>query len=208
MATQSNYIAPENEQDILNYQGSIPGQSLTNNRGQKYPWDQPPRFVNRREAEMFILGELTKKEIFIALIDSITDGVPIDMLVKVYLLSGFSRGLWDVDLMTLLIESVGFMMMGLAEKVGVSYKLYAEEEEESVDDSEQQLLNLSTSSELIRKGLNKIKTKNLLKNPKTGQEEIAETIKEIPEETIKEVQSLLSKPNKQEATETDSLLAR
>jgi len=157
---------------------------------------------------MFILGELTKKEIFIALIDSITDGVPIDMLVKVYLLSGFSRGLWDVDLMTLLIESVGFMMMGLAEKVGVSYKLYAEEEEESVDDSEQQLLNLSTSSELIRKGLNKIKTKNLLKNPKTGQEEIAETIKEIPEETIKEVQSLLSKPNKQEATETDSLLAR
>jgi len=208
MATHSNYIAPENEQDILNYQGSIPGQSLTNNRGQKYPWDQPPRFVNRREAEMFILGELTKKEIFIALIDSITDGVPIDMLVKVYLLSGFSRGLWDVDLMTLLIESVGFMMMGLAEKVGVSYKLYAEEEEESVDDSEQQLLNLSTSSELIRKGLNKIKTKNLLKNPKTGQEEIAETIKEIPEETIKEVQSLLSKPNKQEATETDSLLAR
>jgi len=208
MATQSNYIAPENEQDILNYQGSIPGQSLTNNRGQKYPWDQPPRFVNRREAEMFILGELTKKEIFIALIDSITDGVPIDMLVKVYLLSGFSRGLWDVDLMTLLIESVGFMMMGLAEKVGVSYKLYAEEEEESVDDSEQQLLNLSTSSELIRKGLNKIKTKNLLKNPKTGQEEIAETIKEIPEETIKEVQSLLSKPNKQEATETDSLLTR
>jgi len=207
MALQQNYIAPENEQDVLNYQGSIPGQSLTNSRNQKYPWEQPPRFINRREAELFIVTELTDKEVFIALIDSINDGVPIDMLVKIYLLSGFSRGLWDVDLMTLLIESVGFIMMGLAEKVGVRYKLYTGEEEE-VDESENQLLNLSTSSELIRKGIDKIKTKNLLSNPQTGQEEIAKEIKEIPEETIEAVKSLLGKPEETEQPNPTSLLAR
>ena len=79
MALQQNYIAPENEQDVLNYQGSIPGQSLTNSRNQKYPWEQPPRFINRREAELFIVTELTDKEVFIALIDSL-DKFPLSIV--------------------------------------------------------------------------------------------------------------------------------
>ena len=37
-----------------NYELATPGQSLTNSPDQKYPWENPPRFTNRHDAELFI----------------------------------------------------------------------------------------------------------------------------------------------------------
>ncbi len=55
-------INEQNAQSFINYTGPVPGQSLTNSPDSKQPWELPPQFVNKREAELYILEELTEKE--------------------------------------------------------------------------------------------------------------------------------------------------
>ena len=86
---QEQFMNPADADKLINYTGPVPGQSLTNSPNQKYPWESPPQLTNRREAELYILEELTDKEKFIALTDAISDGVPIDVMTRTYLLSGY-----------------------------------------------------------------------------------------------------------------------
>ena len=97
-------INEQNAQSFINYTGPVPGQSLTNSPDSKQAWELPPQFVNKREAELYILEELTEKEKFIIITDLISDGMPLDTLTRTYLMAGYSKGLWDVDMMMLLIE--------------------------------------------------------------------------------------------------------
>ena len=201
---QEQFMNPADADKLINYTGPVPGQSLTNSPNQKYPWESPPQLANRREAELYILEELTDKEKFIALTDAISDGVPIDVMTRTYLLSGYSRGLWDVDLMMLLVESVGFIIMALAEKVGLRYELYAGDDEEDAAEDVNQDAKLEEASDLVRDGIKKISLKSL-KLPTGETKELQEKIEEIPEETIQEVQGLLDRP---EQTERTSLLGK
>ncbi len=196
---QEEYLSEANAQKVINYQGPIPGQSLTNPTEQKYAWEQPPELTNRREAETYILEELTEKEKFIALTDAVADGVPIDVITRTYLLSGYSRGLWDVDLMMLLVESVGFIVMALAEKVGLEYELYAGDNDEDILEEENQLEVMGKATDEVRKGIKKISLKSL-NLPTSETKEIKKQIEQIPEETIQEVKGLLARPQEEERT--------
>jgi hypothetical protein len=196
---QEEYLSEANAQKVINYQGPIPGQSLTNPTEQKYAWEQPPELTNRREAETYILEELTEKEKFIALTDAVADGVPIDVITRTYLLSGYSRGLWDVDLMMLLVESVGFIVMALAEKVGLEYELYAGDNDEDILEEENQLEVMGKATDKVREGIKKISLKSL-NFPTSETKEIKKQIEQIPEETIQEVKGLLARPQEEERT--------
>jgi hypothetical protein len=113
------------------YQLATPGQSLTNPPDQKYPWEGPPQFTNRHDAELYILTQLTEEEVFLALMDMIGDGITVEAITTTYLYNGYAEGLWNADLLLMLVESVAFMIIGLVEKVGLDYKLYQGEEEAS-----------------------------------------------------------------------------
>ena len=196
---QEEYLSEENAKKVLKYEGPVPGQSLTNSTDQKYAWEQAPELTNRREAETYILEELTEKEKFIALTDAVADGLPIDVITRTYLLSGYSRGLWDVDLMMLLVESVGFIIMALAEKVGLDYELYSGDIEEDTEDDKNQLDLMDKASDEVREGIKKISLKSL-KLPTSETKEITKQINEIPQETIQEVKGLLDRPQEKEQT--------
>tara|TARA_R110000803_G_scaffold107055_1_gene175223 strand:+ start:3420 stop:4028 length:609 start_codon:yes stop_codon:yes gene_type:complete len=196
---QEEYLSEENAKKVLKYEGPVPGQSLTNSTDQKYAWEQAPELTNRREAETYILEELTEKEKFIALTDAVADGLPIDVITRTYLLSGYSRGLWDVDLMMLLVESVGFIIMALAEKVGLDYELYSGDVEEDTEDDKNQLDLMDKATDEVREGIKKISLKSL-KLPTSETKEITKQINEIPQETIQEVKGLLDRPQEKEQT--------
>ncbi len=201
---KEEFINQKDADTLINYTGPVPGQSLTNSPNQKYPWESPPQLTNRREAELYVLEELTEKDKFIALTDAIADGVPIDVMTRTYLLSGYSRGLWDVDLMMLLVESVGFIIMALAEKVGLRYELYAGDDAEDVDEGVDQGSKVEQATDLVRDGIKKISLKSL-KLPTNETRELQQQIEEIPEETIQEVKGLLDRT---EPTERTSLLGK
>lgn len=176
---------PENISKMMNYAGAIPGQSLTNSPDNKYAWENPPQMVNRREAELYILEELTDKDTFNALMDMLLDGLPIETIARTYLMSGYSRGLWNVDLMLLLAESVGFIIMALAEKAGVEYELYQGEKDEERQEPEDQVKSLETVFDTVKQGISKAKPSKPLSR------ELSSKVEEI------NVESLLS-PDMQE----------
>ena len=190
-------INEQNAQSFINYTGPIPGQSLTNSPDSKQPWELPPQFVNKRQAELYILEELTEKEKFIIITDLISDGLPIETLTRTYLMSGYSRGLWDVDMMMLLVESVAYILMALAEKVGLDFELYAgENDEEAEIETPEQKKKLEQSINIVKTGIEKISNKKL-ETIKATSSELIKKIEEIPEETIQEAKSLLAKNNEQ-----------
>ena len=191
-------INEQNAQEFINYNGPVPGQSLTNNPDQKYAWEQAPEFVNRRDAELFILEELTEKDKFIAITDMISEGMPLDIITRTYLMSGYSRGLWDVDLMMLLIEPTAFILMALAEKVGLEYELYAGEAEEDGEElPEEQEKYISKTVDIVKKRIEKVGNKPL-ETIKSTNKELVERIEAIPEETVQEVKGLLARPDTME----------
>lgn len=193
-------LTPEDAAFFEQYQGAVPGQSLTNSKDQKYPWEQAPKFNNRREAELFILTELTEKEKFIAITDIIGSGTPLDVVARTYLFSGYSRGLWDVDLLMLLIEPTAYILMALAEKVEIDYELYEGDDAEDLDEDnpDNTLDKMNEARDVVQKGIKKISMKNI-KVPQGISTTIKKELEELPEELIEEVKEQADTPSLLEA---------
>ena len=61
-------------------------------------------------------------------------GTPITDVTHMLLVAGFSKGQFNPDLMMLLIEPIMYMLMAIADKVGITdVKMYSGEEEDEAD---------------------------------------------------------------------------
>jgi len=178
---------------------SVPGQSLTNDPKQPYKWEQPPEFVNTKEASLYVFNVLTTPETVPNLLESVSNGVGVIDLASIILYSGFLEGKWNPDLMSLLMEPTMYMIMALAEKAEIDYVLESNEElnKQPTDGKENlQILNMGNNAlkEIKNASINKI-------NPQTIPVEIKQQIEqiELPKgllEKQKQPDSLLSKEDK------------
>ena len=129
MATDYN---PEGIAAIAGTGRPIPGQSLTNDPNQSYPWEGPPEFVKVNEAIEYIfkslIGDSQRLTSLLEVLDSKT--LPIAGMAQILLESGFRQGKWNPDLMLLLIEPTAYMIMGLAERAEIEYEVQEDDEEE------------------------------------------------------------------------------
>ena len=117
-------------QALINTGKPIPGQSLTNDPDTSYPWENPPEFTNFREALNFIAEELLVEEVYVPIVVGMGQGVPIADITVQMLQRGFQEGKWNPDLFMMLMEPVMYLLMALAEKAGVDYRLTGDEEED------------------------------------------------------------------------------
>ncbi len=128
MTTSRNAI--EFMEQSLNTGRPIPGQSLTNSPEEPYNWEKPAEFSNPKEAMLYTFELLTEPETTANVLINITKGVSIIDIASIILYQGFTEGKWNPDLMTLLMEPTMFILMALAEKAEIPYKL------DSADDSD------------------------------------------------------------------------
>ena len=191
-------------QEILDYlgqmNGPVPGQSLTNSPDEPYPWERPPVHTNLNEALYGLFDMLTEEEMYIDVVSAIGQGMPIVNLAEVILTDGFQKGAWNPDLMVTLIEPTMYMLMSMAEKAGVKYRIDEEDDPDIEEATPEEELEMF-------KGLTKIAEDRIKGNKKPAQEMLPrEIVKEI--ENIEVPESLLSKPTEPMVTETNnSLLA-
>ena len=116
----------------------IPGESLTNSPDNPYPWEQAPQFTELQPATDVLFLELTEPEAYHSTMDLIKSGVSVGDVAQVILTDGFQKGMWNPDLMMLLIEPTMYMIIAFAEKAGIQdYITYQGEDEEPDDDNEQ-----------------------------------------------------------------------
>ena len=191
-------------QEIIDHlgkmEGLIPGQSLTNNPDEPAPWERPPTYTTMNEAMHSLFDMLTEEEMYIDVVSAIGQGMPIINLTEVILTDGFQKGAWNPDLMIQLIEPTMYMLMSMAEKAGVKYKIDEEDDPDMEEATPEENLN-------IMRNLTKLSEERIKGSKKLPQEvlprEIAQQI-----ENIEVPESLLSKSSEPVEIETNnSLLA-
>ena len=121
-------------------QRPIPGQSLTNSPDTPYPWEQPTEFTEIQPAIESMFINLTEDDAYEALVDIIDANNTIAETAQIILFAGFEEGLWNPDLMTLLIEPTMYLIMALVERAGrVEYKIDREPDELDEEDKAEQI---------------------------------------------------------------------
>ena len=189
------------------FQGPIPGQSLTNSPDTQQAWEQPPRTTSIKEARELMFLEILKEENLQTIIVLMNDGMSISQLTEMLLFIGFTKGQFNADLMMLLAEPTMYILLAIAEAVGIEPPINRDDlinaEEEDLDEEETaEVTKLATQME------DKIRNPKRLEDLQAQLEktaiprEIQERVAEVDFAEIKE--SLLSRP---EPT-NDSLLGR
>ena len=180
------------------FEGPIPGQSLTGNPDEPQSWEHPPEHVTLDGALNGLFEFMTEEETYINIVTALGDGMPVTGMTQMILEDGFQKGSWNPDLMMQLIEPTMYMIMSMAEKAGVKYRIDAEDDPDVEEASpEEDLSTLQGLAKIAQGRVDDTKIKEAL--PK----EITERL-----ETIEVPESLLSRSEVEEPTETDSLLAR
>ena len=179
----------------------IPGQSLTSNPEEPRPFEGATDFTNFKEALDYTTAELLLEENYMPMVLAIGDGVPVTDLAMQIGYVGFREGKWNPDLMMMLMEPLMYLLMALAEKADIQYRIDDEDDDDDEDSIlEDRVKNISETLKAKEKGkipegalpsdiVEKIKTlempkESLLEKP---QEAVME------EETVQPQQSLLSK---------------
>ena len=105
-------------------QGSpIPGQSLTNDPEQPYPWERPPEFANPREALDDILSSLLQPEAVKEIINSLVNGASVGDLAMAIVYAKFVEGKINPDVMMLSMEPVMYLIMSIGEEANIEYNI-------------------------------------------------------------------------------------
>ena len=173
---------------------SIPGQSLTNDPDDPYPWEKAPEFTDLKEAITYLVSLLIKEETYLPVMETIADGTPLMNITQGILFKGFTEGKWNPDLMMILAEPLCYVLLAFCERAGIDPVIYSEED----DDSEEEATAFNVTS-------NKEKIKKLSVSPMPSgvlPKEIEEDIANV------ELPSLLAQPEQDEQEDNDSLLGR
>jgi len=179
---------------LTNPNRAIPGQSLTNDPENKYPWEQTPEFTTVQGALESLVSEMLEEDVYIEVVSSVGQGVPISDVVMQLLYTGFTEGKWNPDLFMLLIEPLMYVIMSLCEKADIEYIIYRGEEEDEEEAVTEEASKLETLKEVTKEKV---------------QESISD--KAVPGSVLEKIEnfevpeSLLSRPEKNE--QSDSLLS-
>ena len=158
----------------------IPGQSLTANPDEPRPFEGPPDFTNFKEALDYTAAELLLEENYTPMVLAIGDGIPVTDLAMQIGYVGFREGKWNPDLMMMLIEPLMYLLMALAEKADIQYRIDDEDDEDDED---------SILEDKVKNIAETLKAKEMGKMPKGAlPSDIVEKIEtlDIPKESLLE----------------------
>ena len=87
------------------FNAPTPGESLTQDPNQKFPWEQAPEITDVDSAIKEIFINLTEKNTLVELLNILKNGQPVDELTQVIAYRGATVGKYNTDLMLLLIRT-------------------------------------------------------------------------------------------------------
>jgi len=173
--------------------GPIPGQSLTRDSEDPYPWETPPEFSNPREALDDIVGSIMQPEAMKNIVDALAKGGAVADIGTAILYAKFNEGKITPDVMMMLAEPVMYTLMAIGEEANIQYNIEGndldefdeEDDKEDFDNKVNEFRNVLTD---IKKGATKnIEPSNIDSNV------VPESILAQVKEKGPEIKSLLSK---------------
>ena len=117
-------IDPQMMEALSGMERPIPGQSLTSDPENPQAYEQAPKHTDLRKAQEEIMSKLMEEENYMPIMSVIQEEDASIMEVTQNLLySGFRAGMWNPDMMMLLVEPTAYMVMALAERAGIDYEV-------------------------------------------------------------------------------------
>tara|TARA_R100000231_G_scaffold76526_1_gene59516 strand:- start:7343 stop:7948 length:606 start_codon:yes stop_codon:yes gene_type:complete len=192
---------PASLQEVL-FEGPVPGESLTKDPNERYPWEGPPRYTSVKEAREKIFLQLLEPNRLKSLQQLLSNGVSVNALAISLLKEGFQNGAINPDLMLNLLEPTMVMITAIAEKSGIEPIIEGEGTIDEEDDEEDAKRVIAESRGIIpeRGGFNRAKVINI--QPMSVGKDIKAQLDNLNVAKVKE--SLLQKRN----TNRDSLLSK
>ena len=119
------------EANVNPFNAPTPGESLTTAPDMQKQWEKPPVYVEEDEAMEAVYLELTSEDNLMPLIDLINDKTPLDQIAQVLLYRGYTKGLYNPDLMLMLAEPTIYLLIAIADYADINdYVLYEGEEDD------------------------------------------------------------------------------
>lgn len=112
----------------------MPGESLTNDPDTPQPYERPPEFTTKKEALRHFFSFITQEKKFMAIMDSLEEGVPVMDIVQLLLMRSFQKGEINPDLMLLLAEPLAYIILGLAERQGIQAVIVDDSDDPDIDE--------------------------------------------------------------------------
>ena len=183
----------DNLVNLSNKGGPIPGQSLTRDSEDPYPWETPPEFTNPREALDDVVGSIMQPEAMKNIVSALAQGAAVADLGTAILYAKFNEGKISPDAMMLLAEPDMYTIMAIGEEANIKYNIEGndldefdeEDDKEDFDNKVNEFRNVLTD---IKKGA----TKNI-EPSKIDSNVVPESILAQVKEKGPEIKSLLSK---------------
>lgn len=173
--------------------GPIPGQSLTRDTEDPYPWETPPEFTNPREALDDVVGSIMQPEAMKNIVSALAQGAAVADIGTAILYAKFNEGKISPDAMMLLAEPVMYTIMAIGEEANIKYNIEGNDldefdDEDEVENGDAKLNEFRNVLTDIKKGA----TKNI-EPSKIDTNVVPESILAQVKEKGPEIKSLLSK---------------
>tara|TARA_B100000470_G_C19785524_1_gene389685 strand:- start:1211 stop:1801 length:591 start_codon:yes stop_codon:yes gene_type:complete len=140
-----------NEEEFQEFRSNlgrpIAGQSLTNDPDNPAPFEQAPEFTELDSASLYLWTTITDPEVYVPAMEVLSDGTPIMDLVQLVLKTEFQKGMFNPDLMLLLIEPLAYMFLALAERLDIDPVFYRGQEED--DEAEEKVMGVTFEEEKL-----------------------------------------------------------
>lgn len=138
----------------------IPGMSLTNDPENPAPYEQAPKFTNVHEASNYMWETITEDEVYEALMTGLSEGAPLMPIVQVLLFKEFQEGVFNPDLMMMMVEPVSYMLIALAERLDIDVVVDTDDDEEEEvfgvkvkEEKLQQLVDAAGTNKKVPEGM-------------------------------------------------------
>ena len=124
------------EQGMNPFNAPTPGESLTRDPEQKFPWERPPEIndVDTAIKEVFVM--LTERKSLVELLNLLNNGQPVDEIAQMVAYRGMSVGKYNSDLMLLLLEPLMYLIIAIAEEYEIDPVIYEGMDEDIFDETD------------------------------------------------------------------------
>ena len=106
------------------FNAPVPGESLTQDPNQKFPWEQAPEITDVDSAIKEIFINLTEKNTLVELLNILKNGQPVDEIAQIIAYRGATVGKYNNDLMLLLLEPLMYLIIAIAEEYEIDPVIY------------------------------------------------------------------------------------
>ena len=106
------------------FNSPTPGEGLTQSPEQKFPWEQPSKHTEVKPVMEEIFLQITERENLIELLGLFMSKQPVDEIAQVILYKGVTSGLFNMDLMLMLVEPTMYLLIAIAEEYDIEPVIY------------------------------------------------------------------------------------